>query len=376
MASSKTKQVRREFLQLAHTYDPKKHRIANQYISEKLDGMRCFWDGGLTRGMPTASVPWAALLDPRTGETKKKVAPFSTGLWSRYGNVIHAPDWFLNSLPACPLDGELWAGRGNFQLAMSICRGDEPDPRFDKISYAIYSSPPLPNIFSSGLIKNANMLLDVRIETMENFFTRRLDSFDGDYKYVRPEADFEEELLFLQEAIETQNDHCFLHQQVKLPAVETEAVEFAYDYMHKVLDRGGEGCIIRDGTSVWTPKRHNGLLKFKPFDDAEATVVGFIAGREGKQGNVLGKIGALVVSYNGIEFELGTGFTMQERQFTPRGSLGAQLWAEEHPGERLPDTFDKSYSFRIGDIVTFLYRELTNDGIPKEARYHRKRPSE
>jgi len=32
--------------------------------------------------------------------------------------------------------------------------------------------------------------------------------------------------------------------------------------------------------------------------------------------------------------------------------------------------------FRKGQNVTFIYRELTDDGIPKEARYHRKRDVE
>src|SRR4051812_13731200 len=59
-----TKTPRREFLQLADTYDAEKHDIAGFYISEKLDGTRCFWDGGISRGEPTASVPWANIIDP------------------------------------------------------------------------------------------------------------------------------------------------------------------------------------------------------------------------------------------------------------------------------------------------------------------------
>ncbi|MGO9107157.1 MAG: hypothetical protein ACLQDH_13660, partial [Dissulfurispiraceae bacterium] len=104
--------AKREFLQLADHYDPFKSNVAGWYISEKLDGTRCFWDGGLSRGLPPESVPWASVTDPKTGERKAKIKPIATGLWSRYGNPIMAPDWWLNRLPACPLDGELWAGRG------------------------------------------------------------------------------------------------------------------------------------------------------------------------------------------------------------------------------------------------------------------------
>ena len=114
---------RREFLQLAHTYDAAKHKIAGWYVSEKLDGTRAFWDGGLSRGQPTKLIPWASVIDPKTKKPKDRVKPVATGLWSRYGNPIMAPDWFLDSLPPIFLDGELWTGRGSFQLCRSICAG-------------------------------------------------------------------------------------------------------------------------------------------------------------------------------------------------------------------------------------------------------------
>ena len=56
--------VRREFLHLAQTYKPNKppragYDFSGYFLSEKLDGQRCFWDGGITRGMRTVDVPWA-----------------------------------------------------------------------------------------------------------------------------------------------------------------------------------------------------------------------------------------------------------------------------------------------------------------------------
>ena len=323
---------RREFLQLADTFDAEKHDISGYYISEKLDGTRCFWDSGLTRGVPTSDVPWASTTDPKTGAPKDKVKATATGLWSRYGNPIIAPDWFLNQLPSCPLDGELWAGRGKFQLCRSICGGDTPDSRFNKISYAVYSSPPLAQIFRDGEIKNSNFVLDVRYKDMAEFLRDQVREVPG-YSSVTEGLMFEQELIFLRDAIETQNDHVFLHQQVKLPMDPQAARDAAYEYLAKVLDKGGEGCVIRDPSTIWTPKRHKGLLKFKPFEDAEATIIGFVAGKEGKQGNVLGKIGALRVramqGLSGVEFEIGSGLTMEEREFeSPR----AVDYAKSHPG--------------------------------------------
>ena len=53
--------MNREFVQLAQVYDPKKHGIAGWFVSEKLDGMRCLWDGGITRGLPVVEATnWVA----------------------------------------------------------------------------------------------------------------------------------------------------------------------------------------------------------------------------------------------------------------------------------------------------------------------------
>src|SRR4030042_5487979 len=126
---------RREFLMLANKY--KREKIAGWWVSEKLDGTRAFWDGGVSRGVPTSQVPWANTVNPKTGESKK-VKTLATGLWSRYGNPIIAPDWWLNQLPTCLLDGELFAGRGRFQICRSIVAGDVPGPEWDQIRDCVF----------------------------------------------------------------------------------------------------------------------------------------------------------------------------------------------------------------------------------------------
>src|SRR6056297_2593239 len=99
---------RREFLLLADTFKADKHNPIGMIASEKLDGNRCFYDGGITRGVDTINVPWSAIHHPKTGKVKDKIKPKATGLWSRYANPIQAPDWFLDQLPPVPLDGELY----------------------------------------------------------------------------------------------------------------------------------------------------------------------------------------------------------------------------------------------------------------------------
>lgn len=366
--------MRREFLQLAHKYVPAKFNVAGWFISEKLDGTRCFWDGGLTRGMGTLDAPWASITDPKTGQPKKKVKPLATGLWSRYGNPIMAPDEFLNSLPCCPLDGELWAGRGKFQLCRSICAGDAPDPRFLKqIEFAVYSSPPLVGIFQTGEIKNSNMHRMIDFLEMEQWVRQRLDRFDGDFRYLPPGSVFQDEVRFLAKMLENSPvSTCYLHRQTKLIDMTNEAAQQVEQYLERVLDMGGEGIILRNPREPWIPKRNRGILKYKPFDDAEGAVVGFTSGRKTDKGSKhLGRIGALILDFDGKRLEL-SGLTDAEREFE---TVIASDHAEKNPGKDMPAGIQGKH-FKVGQKVTFKYRELSDDGIPKEARYWRRRDVE
>ena len=49
--------------------------------------------------------------------------------------------------------------------------------------------------------------------------------------------------------------------------------------------------------------------------------------------------------------------------------------AAEKPGQDMPSFF-QGKCFKVGQTVTFKYRELSDDGIPKEARYWRRRDVE
>ena len=366
--------MRREFLQLAHKYNPVKHDVAGWFISEKLDGTRCFWDGGLTRGMRTVDVPWASITDPKTGQLKKKIKPVATGLWSRYGNPIIAPDDFLNQLPCCPLDGELWAGRGKFQLCRSICAGDDPDPRFlDQIEYAVYSCPPMAGIFQTGEIKNTNMHRSIDFILIEQWVRQRLNGFGGDYRYLPPGSLFQDELQFLERMLDNSLvSACYLHRQSKLIDVVDLASDQVEEHLQRVLDKGGEGVVLRDPRAPWIPKRNRGILKYKPFSDDEGVITGFTSGRKTNKGSKhLGHIGALILDYKGKRLEL-SGLTDVERVFHSREMFD---YAKEHPGVDMPLTFSGVH-FQVGQKVTFKYRELSDDGIPKEARYWRKRDVE
>jgi DNA ligase-1 len=363
---------RREFLQLAKTFDAKKSKIGGWYVSEKLDGTRCFWDGGLTRGLATDSVPWASVIDPKTGKRKAKIKPVSTGLWSRYGNPIIAPDDFLDLLPPIPLDGELWAGRGNFQLCRSICGGDTPDPRFSMIQYAVYGSPAINRVMMTGEIKNTNFHAKFDVNEIAKFIVCCIENVQPNFASLDEESTFDHELLGLKDYLD--GDRIYIHRQVRLPEAEESARARMNEYLDTVVENGGEGVIIRDPNAEWTPKRVASLLKFKPFEDDEGVIVGFTTGRETNKGSkLLGKIGALILDYQGKRLELA-GLTDEEREFATNSMVD---WAENNPGEEVPrDRGFNGKHFKVGQKVTFKYRELTDDGIPKEARYFRQREDE
>lgn len=90
--------------------------LAEYWVSEKLDGMRGYWNGGqlLTRG----------------------------------GERIHAPQWFTAGWPDTPLDGELWIARGRFAQTVSIVRQQTPDDAaWRKVHFMAFDLPAHPGTF-------------------------------------------------------------------------------------------------------------------------------------------------------------------------------------------------------------------------------------
>ena len=79
----------------------------------------------------------------------------------------------------------------------------------------------------------------------------------------------------------------------------------------------------------------------------------------------------LIVDYAGKRLEL-SGLTDAEREFA---DPMARQWASNNPGTDAPCWVEGKH-FRKGQAVTFKFRELSDDGIPKEASYWRRRDAE
>ena len=83
--------------------------LGDYYVSEKLDGVRAYWDGEKLR--------------------------------SRQGNIFAAPEWFTRGLPTTAMDGELWSGRGRFEEISGIVRRAKPHEGWRTINYMIFDLP-------------------------------------------------------------------------------------------------------------------------------------------------------------------------------------------------------------------------------------------
>lgn len=222
-------------LMLANVYRPGV-RLADYWLSEKYDGLRAFWDGERLR--------------------------------TRGGETIAAPDWFTAQWPAEPMDGELWAGRGRFEEALSTVRQLTPDDAaWRRIRFMVFDLPAHPGVFTE------------RIEAYGRL-VRRID-------------------------------------QAWVQAVPQERVGSHAELMAR-LDRmvrdGGEGLMLHRGDAPYRAVRNDDLLKVKTHEDAEARVIGHAPGK----GRHAGRMGALVVQTpQGLRFKLGTGFTDAERDQPP-----------------------------------------------------------
>jgi DNA ligase-1 len=103
---------------LAEAWDNEAN-LAGWWMSEKLDGVRAYWDG--------------------------------KQFLSRLGNIFLAPAWFLEGLPDVPLDGELWLGRKAFQRTVSIARRQDMPDEWRELRYVIFDAPAHGGEFESRL---------------------------------------------------------------------------------------------------------------------------------------------------------------------------------------------------------------------------------
>ena len=233
-------------LMLANVYHPGV-ALADYWVSEKYDGVRGFWDGQklLTRG----------------------------------GQAINPPAWFTANWPATPMDGELWAGRGQFQTAVSTVRQQDPsDAAWRGIRFMVFDLPAEPGPFTERLSKLNSVVGKLGVAWVQAVPQSKVAS------------------------------HSALQNQLK-----------------QITKAGAEGLMLHRGSTVYKGVRSDDLLKVKTHDDAEAKVIGHVPGK----GKYAGQLGALLVEMpagdgqKAKRFKLGTGLSNAQRQNPP--AIGSQV---------------------------------------------------
>jgi DNA ligase 1 len=217
-------------------------------------------------------------------------------LRSRAGNVIAAPSWFLAKLPKRSLDGELWIARGQFEKLSGFVRKTSPqDDEWRQVKYMIFELPDAPGTFAE------------RAEQIKQLVS-----------------------------------HANFPQLIAVEQFRLAANAALKRKLAEIVRAGGEGLMLHRADALYITGRNDALLKLKPLDDAEATVIGYVSGK----GKYEGKMGALKVEMaDGKRFHIGTGFTDAVRANPPM--IGAQ--------------------------VSYTHRGLTKNGLPRFASFLRVR---
>lgn len=110
--------------------------VSGWIMSEKLDGIRCIWDG----------------------ENMK----------SRAGNHFFVPDFFMKNFPKdMVLDGELFLARGEFQKTVSIVKKQDKSDRWKDLKYLIFDGPGIKGNFSKRLKVLEQKLSEVDSDYLE-----------------------------------------------------------------------------------------------------------------------------------------------------------------------------------------------------------------
>ena len=268
---------------LAHKYNPDKADYP-AYIQPKLDGVRCLF---------TAKGAFS-----RTGKQFMNVQHIEQDLkvvFNRYPNLI--------------LDGELYNHglKDDFEKIISLVRKTKPTQEHRD---------------------EAAQLVQYHMYDVANFTH---STYNWRMNFVNS----------LNESAVVKTSACLCFIETKVVLDYDEAVK----QHKKYLKQGYEGSIYRSMNGKYKGTRSWDLMKFKDFEDAEATIVGYEIGK-GKREGTLGKF--IMQDDDGITFGCPPG-------------KGYDYRALEHMLNNI--------SFYIGERATFTYFQRTKAGSYRHPLY-------
>lgn len=119
--------LERPNIQLAKNYQKQNININDYWVSEKLDGVRGYWNG--------------------------------KQLLSKQGKIIATPYWFTKNWPQQPLDGELWIARNRFEETLSCTMQITTKNKcWQAIKFMIFDLPKSKKAFSQRIEQMKNIV--------------------------------------------------------------------------------------------------------------------------------------------------------------------------------------------------------------------------
>lgn len=247
--------------------------------------------------------------------------------YSRSLKIFHGPEWFKMAMPPKRnIDGELWVGRENFEK-MGVVRRKEPDDEdWLQVKFMVYDLPDEKKPFSERvrLLKKLVKENSVRWDILRK-------------KLPEPFNELECPLIFA-------------------PQMKIKSEKHMVDVYNKVIQKGGEGIMIKQGSSLYSNGRSSHMLKLKPAFDEEGVIIDYSDGK--KDSKYEGLLGGFVVrpllnmdKYHVLDKDNNHIYTVSGMDDAVRES-----YLETHP---------------IGTIITITHSGRTESGKPRFARYMR-----
>ena len=214
----------------------------------------------------------------------------------RSGGGVPAPAWFTANFPAVPLDGELWIARDQFDALSGTVRKLEPvDAEWRQVQYLVFELPGAAGDFSARVQQMRTRVAQAGVPWLQAVEQARV------------------------------SDRAALMQR-----------------LDAVVKAGGEGLMLHRADAPYLTGRNDVLLKLKPWQDAEAVVVGYVPGK----GKYAGMTGALEMEMpDGQRFRIGSGLSDALRRQPPP----------------------------LGTRITYRYQHLTKNSVPRFPRHLRVR---
>ena len=196
---------------LAEKYEPQKHNAIGMVYMEKYDGFYAHYDIS----------------------TRK--------IFSRSGNELFIPDWFIDQMPTLSVTGELYGGKGNFSRFSGLFNSnDTSNARWKDVKFMIFD------------------VVDEPLKSMT--FKDRMALVQG-YSTSNVEA--------------VSIHDCISQRQL----------DSAFD---AIVQSGGEGLMLRKNVA-YKAGRSADLLKYKKKDTVDGKVVGYTKGT-GRFANFIGSV--------------------------------------------------------------------------------------